>query len=216
MAFAELRAANVRAVGSSRLQREVDIAQVVSLYADQAHRVSPQLFELDILQSYVEYGWVGDLELAYDMFWAQLRTYYQLVTSNADPMWTAVTGYYAAFFGARCLLIATGLASRTLPKLGPLPAGLYSLETKPSNSLNSVLVVCRQVGSSSHKYLWNQLDQLLHHLETIGGLDVRSRAIIAGLRSVIDSPIPLSAFRNRINYSLDSVAAISPWASQLN
>jgi hypothetical protein len=103
-----------------------------------------------------------------------------------------------------------------IAQTGPLPAGLYSLETKPSNSLNSVLVVCRQVGSSSHKYLWNQLDQLLHHLETIGGLDVRSRAVIAGLRSVIDSPIPLSAFRNRINYSLDSVAAISPWASQLS
>jgi hypothetical protein len=216
MAFAALRIDNIATIGRSRLQRGVDIGGIVDIVGNQARRVGVNQYEIEIMNGLIEAAWIGDVEDAYDMFWRQLITYVALVRLGVDPMWSAVTGYYAAFFGVRALLAAVGRGSRRLGKVGPMPAGVYSMRLGAATSVNTVTLQCRSVGGASHKVLWQELDQLLLGLGGIGGLDARSQVVIAGLRSVAQAPVPLHSFRNQVNYSLGATTQLSPWSCELD
>lgn len=203
-AYASLRVENSGTVGVSKLERGLDLDALLDAYQDQVRVVGKQSYEVDVPDTYLESAWIGDWEASYDIAAWQALEYARSVAGMTHPAWTAVTGYYAAFFAARSLLYALGSGHRSFPKRLVMPAGLYSLTIAGKSTVGTTTLACRaQGGGGSHKLAWKGLDEQLRRLALTGGLDLRSVQIISQLRSLISTPRPVSSFRNSVNYSLE-------------
>ncbi|PFG17910.1 hypothetical protein ATK74_2487 [Propionicimonas paludicola] len=190
---------------------------MVDAYRTQAKLAGPSRFEIEIPSEYLEAAWLADWEAAYSIAITQTRTYLHSVFSPINPEWTAVTGYYAAFFSCRALLYGVGVGHRTLGRGGVLPQGLYDLRVVQGPSVNTSTLICKPQGQGgSHKAAWRELDLVLADLLTLGGLDLTSTNIISTLRTLISHPQHVSAFRNAINYSLDIASKpMKMWTSEI-
>jgi len=218
-AFAELRARNREVTGTAALQRGVNMDALLETYASQAKRIGKNRFEVAIPESYLESAWIGDWEASYDIAVRQVRTYLRALPAEQNAAWSAVTGYYAAFFAVRTLLYGVGVGHRSLPRHGVMGGGLYELRIGPVKpSVGTVTLECTgQNGGGSHKAAWKELDALLSLLAAVGGLDMHSLDVVTSTRRLISTPRHVSAFRNSVNYSLDIASKpVKAWTSELS
>lgn len=215
-ATAVLRSLNRQAVGTSALQRGHDLAVLLDAYQSTIRRISKNVCEIDVPQTYLESAWLGDWEAAYDIALQQAATYLDVVVRRRNPAWAAVTGYYAAFFAARTLLYGVGIGQRSLPRIGIMRGGLYELTRRPGSSVGFSTLRCeKQSGGGSHKNAWAEVNNLLDTLLLTGGLDLKSVNVLASMKNLIDRPQGLSAFRNKVNYSLEIAGnPVSLWATE--
>lgn len=216
-AYASLRIENVGTVGVSKLERDLDLDALLEAYQGQVRVVGQQSYEVDVPDTYLESAWVGDWEASYDIAAWQSLEYARSVAAMTHPAWTAVTGYYAAFFATRSLLYALGSGHRSFPKRRVMPSGLYGLTIAGQPTVGTTTLLCQsQGGAGSHKAAWRGLDGRLQQLALTGGLDLRSVQIISQLRGLISTPRPVSAFRNSVNYSLEIASRPVPaWDTYL-
>lgn len=216
-ANAHLRQRNRLAVGTSALVSNTNMGLLVKGYETTIRPAPPNSYTLDVPDTTVEQAWIADWEAAYDIAHQQARTYVSAVLAGGNPAWTAVTGYYAAFFAMRAFLYGVGVGNRGLPRAGILGGGLYSVTTGPGAGARTTEIRCRKVsGGGSHKAGWLALREVSHELLSVGGLDLRSTNVIDTYQQLIQSPQHVSAFRNNINYSLDIASApVQAWASEL-
>ena len=147
----------------------------------------------------------------------QLSTYGAVFEAQLDPMWTAVTGYYAAFMGATALLTAVGRATRTFVHgIGPITRGIHVFTTEPSAYPGRILLVIQKGGATSHRSVWVSLVERLKALSMIDPSDAWTNRVLDSLCNLIQRPDWLSDFRNRINYSIDVDPALAmTWTSEL-
>jgi hypothetical protein len=165
---------------------------------------------------YLQIGRVSDVERWYSRFMDQFIAYWHMHDAALEPAWTAVTGYYCAFYGAQTLLTMLGLGARGLPALGSLPAGLYRLSEAPSIYADHVLLVLDQQGTGSHRALWTQLLDVLNGLISLPGNDAKAILILQSLRQLTLGPPALAGVRNRINYSVDfEPSDFGAWRTEL-
>jgi len=125
VAYAELRERSRQALGRERLLRDFDIAALISVYATTFNPVTGSTYAAEIPEAEFRQAMIGDLESVFDRCVAQCLAYGYLLDSEVDPVWTAVTGYYAAFFGVRLLHAAIGTGTRSLPAAGQITPALY-------------------------------------------------------------------------------------------
>lgn len=219
VALAELRQMSLQTTGTAALQRGINISQLFDLFNNQVAVIATNSkFHLDLPEASLQAGWVGDWESAYDIAVRQVGVYASLVTAEADPTWSAVTGYYAAFFAARALLTALGRSSCQVQSQGVLPTGLMSLQRLPtSTSVGTVTVELSKTGSgSSHRKGWTALTSIIRPLFALRGLDTRTLLALRELVTLIDRPTSVSTYRNSVNYSLDVAASpVQPWTTLL-
>lgn len=193
----------------------LDTVTAVGLFQAQIRQTSATQWELDLPLQIVQKGRISDVERWYDRFTRQVLAYWNLHSARLDPPWTAVTGYYSAFFGAQTLMGMLGLAARTFPNLGSLPRGFYRLSEAPSLYAGNVLLQFRKQGGGSHRTLWTQLTGVLDTLAAIPGNDAGTLLTINSLRDLVLGPPSLAATRNQINYSLDfSLDELGAWRSE--
>lgn len=214
-AFAEARRLNRSAIGGVKLEPTLDLVEAARIMAGQIQQQSQRVWRVDIPVDLLQTGRVADVERWYDRFHRQFLAYWNLHSAQIDPPWTAVTGYYCAFFGAQTLLGMLGMGARSFPQLGVLPDGLYRLTETPSPYANHARVELRKQGGGSHRALWTQLVGILDALLAIPGNDQGTDLALRSLRQISLGPPALAATRNRINYSIDfSPATVGRWKSE--
>ncbi len=204
------------ALGTARLDNRLDFVSSLRLLEDQIQQVSTKRWELDIPAQFIQKGRVSDVERWYSRFLSHFMAYWQLHSAVVEPAWTAVTGYYCAFYGTQTLLAMLGLGARTLPPVGVLPGGLYRLSEADSLYADHVVIQFQQQRAGSHKALWTQFAEVLSQLVFLPANDSRTTLILQSLRQLAIGPPALAAVRNQINYSIDFAPAdLGAWPSEL-
>lgn len=215
-AFAELRQWNLDATGAARSRHGLDLGLLLELNEGS---ISPSAgaFELDLVDQNLQEAWIADFERSYTRFVVQLATYGTVVGARIDPMWTAVTGYYASFMGATALLSAIGHAARNLARpIGPMSRGLHVFTTRPSIYPGRTVFQITPSRRDSHRFVWSSLVARFTSLSMVDPTDTYTNGVLAALCNLVQHPSWLSDFRNRINYSVDEDPALStPWASEV-
>lgn len=164
----------------------------------------------------VQIGRISDVERWYSRFLSQFVAYWNLHSAKVDPAWTAVTGYYCAFYGTQTLLSMLGRGARSLPAFGGIPAALYRLTESSSTYADHVVIQMQKQGGGSHGALWSQLVAVLDELVRLPGNDSKTLLTLQSLRQVAVGPPSMAQLRNEINYSIDfSPADLGAWPSEL-
>lgn len=215
VAYAELRQRSLAALGTSRRLHNLDLGTLLAAYESAIVKTATG-FEVDVFEDEVQAAWIGDVELAYDRAISQASTFGWLLTDGRDPLWIAVTGYYAAFFSCKALLTMTGSASRAvrLPVAGI--TGLHHIYTKSSTYVGRITVTCDRIAQDSHRATWRSLRRLLQEVMSVETSGTVGLLVLAQIDDYVYRPTWLSDFRNVINYSVDvSPRGGSMWASTL-
>lgn len=168
--------------------------------------------KMDVPDSALSVAWLVDIEGYYTRMTAQLNAYGQLIRSRSDPIWTAVTGYYGAFLAATTLLSMIGETRRRLEnQIGLVNRGFHVFTTQASAYPGHNTLVVTPQRQDSHKTVWSSLVHMCQNLVTVDPSDSYTNRILASFVRLVQRPILLSEFRNRVNYSVDE----DPMAAQL-
>jgi hypothetical protein len=173
------------------------------------------LYSAEFVHSPANGSWLGDLPAAeaaqamLDLAEAYSDRYALQVSSlgkmagGGDPLWTFVTGYYAAFFGAHGVMAACGRPSVKLRLKYVLPAlsGNFGLSVAGSSRGPDWLEVLLTPlnAKSAHLNLWVRLEKLLNDALAV---DPDRVGLLLGtyLLDAIRNPRLLSESRNLLNY----------------
>lgn len=205
-----------QALGTARLDNRLNFITTLGLYEGQLVKITKKRWEVDLPIDAVQIARISDVERWYSRFLRQFVTYWSIHSTRVDPSWTAVTGYYCAFYGTQTLMTMLGLGARSLPALGQLPAGLYRLTERPSIYTNHAVIGLHQQGTGSHKALWSQFVDVIDRLRGLPGNDAAATFALASLRQLATGPPSLAAVRNEINYSIDfAIDELGAWRSEL-
>lgn len=179
------------------------MATALSVYQSQVVNCGHGKWEVELPISVLQQARLSDVERWYLRFERQLVMYRQVYSSRVDPAWTAVTGYYCAFFGAQTLLSLLGMGGRGFSGPPGSLRGLYSLGERSSSYSDRAILELRQVGRNSHKYVWDRLASVTGTLKSVPGNSQAALLCLDAIRQLIVGPPRLSDVRNDINYSID-------------
>jgi len=159
--------------------------------------------EADLPEEALQIALGTEAETATDRFTRQLATYDSLSGNGKDPLWTAVTAYYAGFFAANALMLACG---RGFVNVNPSAVsaatsrGLYSVSVSPASGAGQLNLALSKIDQSSHRATWHELQVLVDFLSAVAGNGPRERQTFTALSALIARPAWLSQARNEINY----------------
>lgn len=195
----------------------IDLPFVLDTYRGLIRQPSSRTWEVDVDEQVAQSMFASDQERTLDRVALQLATYCKVLTLGVDPTWTAITGYYAAFFAANALLLGSGEVTYSLAPVGPVPSGMYRVVgTYIGGYPPKITIKLASLGGGSHRATWSSLARLVAEIARLGGLDSRSQTILLTLQALVSKPTQLSDFRNTINYSLDQGAfARLRWQSEV-
>ena len=170
--------------------------------------------EADLVVSDFSRALIADLEAVCDRFVSQCLAYVTLLQSSVDAAWTAVTGYYAAFFAVRALHAVLGSGTRRVSGNPYVSNGTYRFGIRPSVYAGRGIISLKKLGGSSHAESWQLFIRELRSLANLPALDPRSRAILTSLADIVTKPVLPSTFRNEVNYGLENASARPAWRSR--
>ncbi len=203
--FADLEQFSLLAIGNVTLHRgqALDLVDLMSVYGSSFSVQGGDLIA-DLHEEALQIALATEAEAAIDRFVRQLTTYEELSTTGSDPLWTAVTGYYAAFFVSNALLLACGrgfVRVDTSQITGAQQGGLHRVRLAQGATLGHLELRLTPMGKEgSHKATWKGVRELLADRATTVGNGTREAQVFASLAALIVAPIWLSQERNDINY----------------
>lgn len=190
---------------SNSLSHPFSLIELVTAGAGGWLASAPNVWEADVVPDALQLATLTHSEMATDRYCRQIRSTIDSVVAGADPHWTAVTCYYAAFFGAQALLLQAGRGAVRVPPLSTLPfTGVVALASAPSTtSASSTTLTLSRLGGPSHRAVWRLLVELLGEI-LMGERDARASLVLQTLQAEIRDPVWLSDARNEINYDVTS------------
>jgi hypothetical protein len=188
---------------------------LLSIYEAGMRKVSKRQWEVDVPVDALQAARVSDVERTYDRLVRQLLSYRALYKSQIDSGWTAVTGYYAAFFAAQTLLSLLGMSARNVTHLPSVKPALYYLAEGPSQYPNQALLTLHGQAQGSHRFLWVQFGRAIDDAIQIPGNDAATLGVLSSVRQLVNGPPSITQSRNLINYSVDlKPTHLGLWASE--
>jgi hypothetical protein len=203
--FADLEQQSLLAVGAVTIHgpRAVPLQQLIGIYGSSFSSHGGSLLA-DLPEEALQIAIGMEAEAAADRFVRQVATYESLLQTSGDPLWTAVTGYYAGFFAANALMLGVG---RGLLRVDPTTVtvaqsgGLHRVEVAPGGSVGHLSLRLTPVsGYGSHVATWAAVRDLLTVLGATAGNGAREAQTFVALGALIVGPPWLSRERNDMNY----------------
>jgi hypothetical protein len=213
--FADLEQLSTIALGGVTLhvKQPFRLTQLLELYGT-SFSLTQDGLEADLPEEALQIALGTEAEAAADRFTRQLATYDSLSGNGKDPLWTAVTAYYAAFFVANSLMLACGGGFVNInPSVvsAAKSRGIYSVRVRPASGAAQLNLVLNEVDKSSHQATWRELRRLVDFLSHVAGNGPREAHAFTALSALIARPAWLSHARNQINYDF----ALDPFQASL-
>jgi hypothetical protein len=206
--FSDLEQLNRFALGNVTLhhKQSFTLARLISVYGS-SFALQGALLTADLQEEALQVALGTEAEAAVDRFVRQLVTYDRLSTAGVDPLWTAVTGYYAGFFAANALMLACGrglLRVNTTVISVAQTGGLHRVRLGQGSAPNDInLTLTPVAGPGSHQATWASVRELLMDLAATVGNGPHEAQTFASLAGLIVHPRWVSTERNEINYDLE-------------
>jgi hypothetical protein len=204
--FADLEQYSLLSLGSVTLHQSqpFDVAQLMAVYGTSFSTQGTALVA-EIHEQALQLALGTEAEAALDRFVRQVATYEELANVASDPLWTAVTGYYAAFFAANALLLACGrgfVRVDTSQIAIAQQGGLHSVRLTPGSTFGQLELRLTAMGTGgSHHATWKTVRGVLDDCAATVGNGTREAQVFASLAALIVGPRWLSDERNDINYA---------------
>jgi hypothetical protein len=203
--FADLEQLSLLALGTVTLHHKQSFAleQLLSLYAG-SFSLQAGVLSADLHEETLQIALGTEAEAAADRFVRQLSTYDRLSEAGADPLWTAVTGYYAGFFAANALMLACGRGLLRVASSAISVAqvgGLHRVGLGQGTTVGHLKLSLTPItGPASHQATWAAVRELIDGLSRTPGNGPREAQTFAALADLIVGPPWLNKERNDINY----------------
>jgi hypothetical protein len=203
--FADLEQHSLLALGNVTIHHRQPFAleQLLAVYggAFTAHGAG---LSADLPEETLQIALGTEAEAAGDRFVRQLATYDSMSQAGMDPLWTAVTGYYAGFFAANALMLACGRGVLRVDRAAITAAqarGLHRVNIRPGVTFGQLQLSLTPItGPASHQATWAAVRDLLNDLAATAGNGQREELTFSALAAMIVGPNWLSRERNDINY----------------